>query len=136
MFSKTVNNIEFKMLRKGEECWIKIIPSLIRYDPTSLHIILNNESYHFDIYDENGNEKHNIFFKGERITPSFYIKSEQGCFRIDCKNNGIKTVQITEKHNIDDYLKNNCSFISPKTTIWAVNIFYTKTPDKTPFNTM
>jgi hypothetical protein len=136
MFNKTVNNVEFKMLRKGEECWIKIVPSSIKSDPTSLHIILNDEKYHFDIYDNYGNELHNIFLKGERITPSFYSKSEQNCFRVDCKNNGIETVQINEKHKIDDYLKNNCSFISPQATLWAVNIFYTKTPDKPPFDTM
>ncbi len=136
MFNKTVNNIEFKMLRKGKECWIKIIPSLMRYDQTRLHIILNKEEYGFDIYDKQGNETHNIFLKGENITPSFYIKSGLSCFRIDFKENDIKVVQITEKHNMADYLKNNCSFTSPQTIIWAVNIFYTKTPDKPPFDTM
>jgi len=136
MFNKTVNNIEFKMLRKGKECWIKIIPSLMRYDQTRLHIILNKEEYGFDIYDKQGNETHNIFLKGENITPSFYIKSGLSCFRVDFKENDIKVVQITEKHNMADYLKNNCSFTSPQTIIWAVNIFYTKTPDKPPFDTM
>jgi len=136
MFNKAVENIDFKMLRKGEGCWIKIVPSATKSDQTSLYIILNNERYSFDIYDKKGNELHNIFLKGEKITPSFYIKSEWKCFRVDCKDNDIKVVQINEEHNIDDYLKNNCSFISHQTTIWAVNIFYTKTPDKPPFDTM
>ena len=136
MFNKTVNNIEFKMLRKGKECWIKIVPSITRSDPTSLHIILNNEEYHLDIYDKYGNEKHSIFLKGEEISPSFYIKLEQRSFRVDCKENDIKVVQIIEKHVIDDYLKNNCSFNSPQTNLWAVDIFYTKTPDKSPFDMM
>jgi len=61
MLNKTVNNIEFKMLRKGKECWIKIIPSSMRSDQTGLHIILNDEKYSFDIYDKHGNETHNIF---------------------------------------------------------------------------
>ncbi|MDH7517051.1 MAG: hypothetical protein QHH19_01720 [Candidatus Thermoplasmatota archaeon] len=129
-----MNNIEFKMLRKDKDCWIKIAPCSRASTPTSLHIILNKEEYGFDIYDRHGNEMHNVFLKGKNITPSFYIKSEQNCYRVDCKNNDIKTTQITEKHNIEEYLKNNCSYDSPQTTIWAVNIFYTKTPDKPPFD--
>jgi len=136
MFIKTVNNIEFKMLRKDKDCWIKIIPSSIKSDPASLHIILNNQEYQLDIYDQHGNEKHNIFLKGEKIEPSFYINSSQCFFRVDCKNTGIKIVQINEKHKTDEYLKNNCSFTSPQTVLWAVNVFYTKTPDKPPFDIM
>jgi len=124
------------MLRKGKDCWIKIVPSSRVSTPTSLHIILNDEKYHLDVYDKQGNEAHKIFLKGGNITPSFYIKSERNCYRVDCKHKDIKAVKITEKHNIEDYLKNNCSCNSAQAVLWAVNIFYTKTPDKPPFDTM
>lgn len=136
MLNKIVNNVEFKMLRKGKECWIKIVPSFRSSNPTSIYIILNGEKYNLDIYDKNGNETHNVFFKGINITPSFYIKSEGNCFRVDCKNNDIKIIRANEEYNIEDYLKNNCSYNSPQTVLWAVNVFYTKTPDKPPFDMM
>jgi hypothetical protein len=77
-FNTIINNIEFKMLRKDDNCWIKVIPLVRTSTPSNLHIILNDEYHHWDIYDENGREAHEIYFEGVGITPS-YIKENCNC---------------------------------------------------------
>jgi len=135
-FNAIINNIEFKMIRKDENCWIKAEPINRVSTPSSLHIILNGEEHHWDIYDESGKESHKVYFKGYESTPSFYLKSKQNCFRIDCDYNDIKSVPITETHKLDTYMKDNCNCISSQAACWAVAIYCTTEPDKPPFNEM
>ena len=51
MFNTTINDIEFKMIRKKDNCWIKAEPINRVATPSSLYIILNGESHHWDVYD-------------------------------------------------------------------------------------
>lgn len=68
-----IDNIEFKMIRKEDNCWIKVVPIKRKSTSSSLHIIINGKEYNFDIYDKNGIEAHRIYFKGYKILPSFYL---------------------------------------------------------------
>lgn len=135
-FNTKINDIEFKMLRKNDDCWIKAEPINRLSTPSSLHIILNGEDHHWDIYDENGRETHKIYFEGYKSTPSFYLKSGQDCFSVNCDYDDIKVLPITETHSMDTYIKDNCSCISPQASCWATAIYYTKRPDKPPFDLM
>lgn len=135
-FNTTINDIEFIMIRKDDNCWIKAVPLNRLSTPSSLHIILNGEDHHWDVYDENGHEAHRIYFEGYKSTPSFYLKSGQNRFRIDCNVDDIKVIQITEIHTLDTYLKDNCYCISSKASCYAKAVYYTSRPDKPPFNEM
>ncbi len=104
--------------------------------PTSLHINLNNEQYDFNLYDKDGVESDKIYFKGIKITPSFYLISKEKRFRVDFKNNKINIIPINEIHQTENYIKNNCSFISHQSICWAISKFYTSKPEKPPFNQM
>lgn len=131
-----INKIEFNMMRKGDKCWIKAVPLIRVSIPSSLHIILNDEYHHWDVYDKDGTEAHKIYFGGEKCEPSFYLKSGENSYRIDCNSDKIKVIHITEKHSRDSYIKENCNCISPQASCWAKNVYYTSRPDKPPFNEM
>ena len=135
-FNTTINDIEFIMIRKDDNCWIKAVPLNRLSTPSSLHIILNGEDHHWDVYDENGNEAHKIYFEGYKSTPSFYLKSRQNRFRIDCNVDDIKVIPITEIHTLDTYLKDNCYCTSSQASCYAKAVYYTSRPDKPPFNEM
>ena len=135
-FNTTINNIDFKMVRKNDKCWIKIEPINQVSNPSSLHIILNGEHHHWDVYDESGREVHNIYFKGYKIVPSFYLKSGENCFRIEFGYNKIHILPITEIHEVSAYVEEKCCFISPQSSCWATAIYYTKRPDEPPFDEM
>ena len=135
-FDTTINDIEFIMIRKDDNCWIKAVPLNHLSTPSSLHIILNGEDHHWDVYDENGQEAHKIYFEGYKSTPSFYLKSGQNRFRIDCNVDDIKVIPITETHTLDTYLKDSCYCISSQASCYAKTIYYTSRPDKPPFNEM
>ena len=135
-FNTTINDIEFKMLRKGDNCWIKAVPIIQESTPSSLHIILNDDEHHWNVYDESGRDVHKVYFKGYKSTPSFYLKSGQDCFKIDCGHNDIKVLPITETHKIDTYLKDNCNCNSSQASCWAIAIYSTREPDKPPFDMM
>jgi len=124
------------MLRKGDNCWIKAVPITQVSTPSSLHIILNGNEHHWDIYDESSRDVHTVYFKGHKTTPSFYLKLGQDCFRIDCDHNDIKVLPITETHKIDTYLKDNCYCNSSKASCWAIAIYSTREPEKPPFDEM
>jgi len=113
-----------------------ITPLKRKSKPSSLHIILNNEQYSFNVYDKDGLESDKIYFKGYEITPSFYLKSQEQCFRVDFKSNKINILPINESHVMEIYIKNYCSFISPQSSCWAVAKYYTSRPEKPPFNEM
>jgi len=135
-FNTTINDIEFKMIRKDDNCWIKAGPITRESTPSSLHIILNGEEHHWDVYDENGCEAHKVYFEGYKSTPSFYLKSGENRFRVDCDVDDIKVLPITETHKLDTYLKNNCYCISSQASCWAKAIYYTSRLDKPPFDNM
>jgi len=122
------------MIRKGDNCWIKAVPITQESTPSSLHIILNDNEHHWDIYDESGRDVHKVYFKGYKSAPSFYLKSGQDCFRIDCGHNDIKVLPITETHKIDTYLKDSCNYNSPQASCWAIAIYSTRELDKPPFD--
>jgi len=135
-FKKIINNIEFRMIRKDEKCWIKVVPLIRVSIPSSLHLILNNEYHHWDIYDENGREAHEIYFEGIESIPCFYLRSGENCYQIDCDNENIKVIPITEDHIQDSYIKENCCCNSPRASCWAKAVYYTSRPDKPPFDEM
>jgi hypothetical protein len=135
-FNTTINDIEFRMIRKDDNYWIKVVPLMQISTPSSLHIILNDEDHNWDIYDKSGRKAHKVYFKGYKNTPSFYLKSGENRFRIDCEIDDIKILPITETHRMDIYIKNNCYCISPKASCWAKAIYYTSRPDKPPFDEM
>jgi len=135
-FNTTINDIEFKMIRKGDNCWIKAVPLTQQSTPSSLHIILNGEDHHWDVYDESGRDIHKVYFEGYKSTPSFYLKSGENSFRIDCDVDVIKVLPITETHKMDTYLKDKCYCISLQASCWAIAIYSTSRPDKSPFNEM
>ncbi len=124
------------MLRKGDNCWIKAVPIIQESTPSVLHFILNGEEHHLDIYDKSGRDKHNVYFKGHKSTPSFYLKSGEDCFRIDFDYDDIKVLPITKTHKMDTYLKNKCYCISSQASCWAIAIYHTREPDKPPFDEM
>jgi hypothetical protein len=135
-FNMIIKDIEFNMLRKDDTFWIKIVPLKRKSTPSSLHIILNGEHHHWDVYDKDGKENHKIYFKGEKICPSFYLNSGGSCYRIDCDHDGIKTISIIKALTLDKYLKDNCSFNSTQASCWAKSVYFTSRPDKSPFNKM
>lgn len=132
----TINDIKFNMLRKGENCWIKIVPINRQSTPSSLHIILNGEDHHWDVYDKNGREAHKVYFEGYKSTPCFYLKSGENRFRIDFDTDKIHVLPITKNHMMDTYLEAKCCCISSKASCWAISLYYTSRPEKTPFNEM
>lgn len=135
-FNTIINNIEFNMIRQKDKCWVKVVPLKRKSNPSSLHIILNDEHYHWDLYDKDGKENHKIYFKGEKSFPSFYLKSGDDCYRIDCYNDGIKVITITGDHILDKYLKENCFCNSTQASCWAKSVYFTSRPDKKPFDKM
>ena len=135
-FNTIINNIEFKMIRKDDNCWIKVVPLIRVSIPSSLHLILNDEYHHWDVYDENGIEAHEIYFEGFESTPSFYLKSGDNCYRIDCGNDDIKVIPITESHTPERYIKEKCYCNSSRASCWAKAVYYTSRPDKPPFDEM
>ena len=135
-FYETICDIEFKMIRIAEKCWIKVVPKTRASKESSLCIILNDKKHHWAVYDENGIESHEIYFEGVNINPSFYLKSGRNSYRIDFKKDGIEFILISNVYEKDTYLKENCNFNSPQCSCWAKAIYYTSRPDKPPFDEM
>jgi len=135
-YNKIIKNIEFRMIRENEKCWIKVVPLKRKSIPSSLHIILNDEYHYWDIYDKEGRENHKIYFKGERSYPSFYLKCGENCYKIICDKLGINSIPITEEHKLDKFLKENCFCNSPQASCWAKSVYFTSRPDKSPFDEM
>ncbi len=136
LFNMLIEDIEFRMIRENEKCWIKVVPMKRKSIPSSLHIILNNEYHHWDIYDKDGKELHKIYFKGEKVCPSFYLNCGKNYYKINFVKLGIKSIPITESHTLDRFLKENCHCNSQQASCWAKSVYFTSRPDKPPFNEM
>ena len=135
-YNTKIDNIEFKMIRKEDNIWIKVEPIKRKSISSSLHIILNRKEYNFEIYDINGTEANRIYLKGYKILPSFYLIFGKKSFRVDCKLNEIIILPITEVHEMKNYLEENCNISSLNALCWAVAVYYTSRPEKPPFDEM
>lgn len=136
MFHKVIKNIEFKMIRTNDKCLIKASPLVRVSIPTSIQLIIDNEQFKYDIYDENGIEAHILYLEGIKCNPSIYLKIKEKNYRIDFKKNGIISIQIKDNYKEDVYIKKYCNCKSSQSSCWAKAVYYTSRPDKPPFNEM
>ena len=127
-------NIEYKMLRENENCFIKIEPIARVSNPSTLYISLNNEIHRWEIYDKNGTEANIVYFKGCNCKPRFYLKTGYNMFEVLFNTEKIYIKSILKKHKIENYIKKNCDCKSKDASCWATAIFYSKRPDKPPFD--
>ncbi len=128
---KKINDIEIKILRENEECYIKIVPVNHKSTPKKIFICINNENYNWDIYDQNGRDMHKIYLKGKEIEPCFYLIDQKETYEIICKLNKIIVNKISNNNGFHVEYKNNC--ISSKVTFWGVNTYRTSRKEKSPF---
>ena len=115
------------MLRKNEDCYIKIVPTTQKSNPKKIFIMINGEEHQFDIYDQNGRESHKIFLKGNQIKPCFYLIDDKNYFKILCNFNEIIVTKKSKGYN------KNCNCISKKISCWGVDIYTTSRKEKSPF---
>ena len=71
-FNTTINDIEFKILRKDDNCWIKVVPITQHSAPSSLHIIVNDEDDHWDIYDKSGTPSLSVSIENQGLKNPFF----------------------------------------------------------------
>jgi hypothetical protein len=135
-YKRIIKDIKFTMIRDNYNCWIKIEPLKPASTPSSLYIILNEELYHWEIYNKNGKEDHVIYFEGLKCIPIFYLKTSDDNFKIKCDIEDIKVKSIKKLKNLQDFLKKECNIYSLEASCWAKAVFYTSRPDKYPFNEM
>jgi hypothetical protein len=135
-FGSIVKDIEFRMIRKDDRFFIKVVPINRVSQPSSLHLIINDEFHDFEIYDKDGKESHEIYFEGTKCNPCFYLKCGNKSYNIKFTNNGIQICQIAESNKLNMYVKKNCNCISSKASCWAKAVYYTSRPEKYPFNEM
>ena len=134
VFNTIVIDIEYKMLRKEEYCYIKIEPFKRTSAPSGVQIFINGELHKWDIYDKKGKEANKVYFKGFNCEPCFYMKSSNVSYLVKCKSDNIQAVLIKNPQKIKEYIKKNCSCFSPEVLCWAYDLYSTKRPDKHPFN--
>lgn len=130
------SNIEFKMIRENEKCFIKIEPIVRVSKPSTLYISLKNDIHSWEIYDKNGTESNIIYFKGSNCKPSFFLKTEENLFEILFDRKKINVESMLKKQNTENYIKKNGNCNSEDASCWATAIFYSKRPDKPPFDEM
>jgi hypothetical protein len=133
---KRINDIEFIMLREEKKCWIKIMPIKQKSKHSIIYINLNNEEHQWDIYDITCKDNYKIYFKGYQIEPCFCLKSGEMKYKISFKNDDIKIQNILKKHDIKNFIRKNCNFISSNASCWAVAIYMTSRREKKPFSEM
>jgi hypothetical protein len=131
--NKKINDIEIKMLRENEKCFIKIEPIKKKSNPKKIIIIINGEEHQWDVYDKNGRESHKIYLKGKQITPFFYLKDHNERYLIICNIDDINLLKISEEHNIRNFLRNKYNNISHNASCWAISIYKTSRKEKYPF---
>ena len=130
---KKIHDIEIKMLRENENCFIKIVPIIQKSTQKKLFIMINCNDHQWDIYDQNGRDSHKIYLKGHKIKPCFYLLDGDESFRILCNIDKINIYKNSGEHNIQFFLKDNCNCISSKVSCWAVAIYMTSRKEKSPF---
>lgn len=124
------------MIRKDKEFWIKVIPITQKSNPSSIHLCIDGDEHCWNIYDESGRDNHKIYFKGNGIVPSFYLKSEEKSYKIDFDSKEIKVHELAGINDINSYVKKNCNVPSSQATCWAIDIYHTCNPDDFPFDIM
>lgn len=129
-------DVEIKMLRINNHCFIKILPLYPISVPTNLQFYLNGEHYSLDIYNKEGRETHIIYFEGLNCIPCFYLRVGKEEFKIKFYVKNIIASKIKKIENLELYLKKECNFNSTKASCWAKDVFFTSRPDKFPFNEM
>ena len=134
--NKTIKEIEFKMLREKDDCYIKIEPVSRIFKPSTLYFSLNHVIHNWDIYDKNKTEACFVYFKGSFCKPSFYLKTDDESYKIIFEYDEINVKSILKKHDINDFINKNCNLNSENAKCWGEAIFYSKRPDKPPFDEM
>ena len=124
------------MITEENNFWIKIEPIKRLSEPSSLHILINNEKFDYSLYDKAGLESCKVYFQGKNVKPSFFLKTRFKNFRIDFRSNGIKVIPICSIQDIDIYIKDNCNCKSSEALCWANALYYTSRSEKSPFNEM
>ena len=59
---KKFNDIEIKMLRENEKCYIKINPIFQKSIYKKISIMLNGEEHHWNLYNQDGKISNIIYF--------------------------------------------------------------------------
>jgi len=127
---KNIGDVNIKMLRRGKECFIKISPQKQKGGFSKIFVNLNGEIHEWEIYDKNSNQSHNIYFKGNNVKPIFYLKIEDKGKILEL---GFENEKIIQR----EIIKTNFEkIVSSDSTCWATAIFYSKRPDKPPFDQM
>ena len=72
-FKKNIQDIEIKMLRIKNDCYIKIIPISHKSNTKKLFIMINGEAHQFDIYDNNGRASDWSFLYSRKIAILHHI---------------------------------------------------------------
>lgn len=134
--TKKIKDIEIKMLREKEKCYIKIIPIVQKSSPKRVYITINDEEHQWDIYDQKGRDAHKIYLKGQQIEPCFYLIDGNNCYKIHCKINEINIKKLSEENKIKFSNKDVFNCISSDINCWGVNIYMTSRVEKPPFSFM
>lgn len=135
-YRKTIDDIDFKMLRKGDKCWIKVVPRIQESTPSTIYLKLNGVIHQWDIYNGIGRDVHKVYFKGDKCVPIFYLKLGDTYYRIDCGYENIKTTRIHENGKNELIVKKEIICNLSQTSCWAISIYSTSEPEKPPFNIM
>jgi hypothetical protein len=130
---KKINDIQIKMLREKEKCYIKIIPLNQKSTQKKIIIKINGEKHQWDIYDKNGRESHKIYLKGQKIEPCFYLINTTNSYRIVCNKKDINIKKLSKENKNKVLQKNIFDCISQDVECWGVKIYMTSRAEKSPF---
>lgn len=134
--NKKFKDIEFKMKREKDKCFIKIEPTARFSEPSTIYISLNNELHKWEVYDKDGAESCFVYFKSSSGKPIFYLKTGNVSYEITFNYEKITVKKIIKNHNIRKYTSEKLNFKSIDASCWGEAIFYSKRPDKPPFDEM
>lgn len=128
-----IRDIEFKMFRENQNCWIKIIPTKKNSIKSTIYIMINNEEYSWEIYDKFGNDVNKIYLKGYKIEPCFYLEIGDIRYSIHFFYDKIDIKKIIKNHDKKMYINKNCNCKSIDVECWAIAIYFTSRKEKEPF---
>lgn len=128
-----IRDIEVTMLRENQDCWIKILPTKNNSQISTIHIMINNEEYHWELYDKDGKDAHKIYLKGNQIEPCFYLEIGDDKYSINFFYDKIVIKKIIKNYDHISYLRENYNFQSNNVSCWAVAIYMTSRKEEKPF---